>query len=77
MGLSERSDVPAGALSHGEKQWLEIGMLLAQEPRLLLLDEPTEGLQPSIVQEIEGLIRQLQERRRTSVLLVEQSWILR
>ena len=46
-------------------------------PVVALLDEPTEGLQPSIVQEIEDLIRQLQERRRTSALLVEQSWILR
>ena len=42
--LAERSDVPAGELSHGEKQWLEIGMLLAQEPKLLLLDEPVAGM---------------------------------
>ncbi len=44
VGLAERSQVLAGALSHGEKQWLEIGMLLAQEPQLLLLDEPVAGM---------------------------------
>lgn len=44
VGLSERSDIPADVLSHGEKQWLEIGMLLAQEPSLLLLDEPVAGM---------------------------------
>lgn len=42
--LAERSGVLAGQLSHGEKQWLEIGMLLAQEPKLLLLDEPVAGM---------------------------------
>jgi len=40
VGLTEVADRPAGVLSHGQKQWLEIGMLLVQEPKLLLLDEP-------------------------------------
>jgi urea transport system ATP-binding protein len=44
IGLSERAEEPAGSLSHGQKQWLEIGMLLVQQPRLLLLDEPVAGL---------------------------------
>jgi urea transport system ATP-binding protein len=44
VGLRERADRPAGLLSHGQKQWLEIGMLLMQEPRLLLLDEPVAGM---------------------------------
>lgn len=44
VGLIERRDIPASSLSHGERQWLEIGMLLAQEPRLLLLDEPVAGM---------------------------------
>jgi len=44
VGLAEKRDWRAGALSHGQKQWLEIGMLLAQEPKLLLVDEPTAGM---------------------------------
>jgi urea transport system ATP-binding protein len=44
IGLAGRVDRPAGLLSHGQKQWLEIGMLLMQEPRLLLLDEPVAGM---------------------------------
>jgi urea transport system ATP-binding protein len=42
--LDAHTDRPAGLLSHGQKQWLEIGMLLVQEPRLLLLDEPVAGM---------------------------------
>ncbi|NWG31839.1 MAG: urea ABC transporter ATP-binding protein UrtD [Rhodocyclaceae bacterium] len=42
--LAEQADRPAGLLSHGQKQWLEIGMLLAQDPKLLLLDEPVAGM---------------------------------
>jgi len=44
IGLMERVDVAAGALSHGQKQWLEVGMLLIQDARLLLLDEPVAGM---------------------------------
>lgn len=44
IGLNERSDTRAGLLAHGEKQWLEIGMLMIQEPKLLLLDEPVAGM---------------------------------
>jgi urea transport system ATP-binding protein len=44
VGLSARADWKAGALSHGQKQWLEIGMLLAQDPKLLLVDEPAAGM---------------------------------
>ncbi len=44
VGLSERVNWKAGALSHGQKQWLEIGMLLAQDPKLLLVDEPAAGM---------------------------------
>jgi urea transport system ATP-binding protein len=46
IGLTDAGEQPAGALSHGQKQWLEIGMLLVQEPRLLLLDEPVAGMSP-------------------------------
>ena len=44
IGLADKASTPAGALSHGQKQWLEIGMLLAQTPRLLLVDEPAAGM---------------------------------
>ncbi|MGQ9425421.1 urea ABC transporter ATP-binding protein UrtD [Gilvimarinus sp. F26214L] len=44
VGLQAKRDLQAGALSHGEKQWLEIGMLLASDPRLLLIDEPVAGM---------------------------------
>jgi urea transport system ATP-binding protein len=44
IGLKDRAEVKAGTLAHGQKQWLEIGMLLMQEPRLLLLDEPVAGM---------------------------------
>ncbi len=44
IGLTDRAASKAGALSHGQKQWLEIGMLLAQNPRLLLVDEPAAGM---------------------------------
>ena len=57
VGLAEHTGRKAGELSHGQKQWLEIGMLLAQEPRLLLVDEPAAGMT-------------LAEREQTTALLV-------
>ena len=63
----------AGTLSGGQQQQLAFARAMIRHPRLLLLDEPTEGLQPSIIQEIEDLIISLRERRDTSILLVEQS----
>lgn len=44
VGLADKRDMLAGVLAHGQKQWLEIGMLLAQDPKLLLIDEPTAGM---------------------------------
>jgi branched-chain amino acid transport system ATP-binding protein len=46
LNLADAADQPAGELSHGQKQWLEIGMAIALRPRLLLLDEPTAGMSP-------------------------------
>jgi urea transport system ATP-binding protein len=44
VGLSDKAQTKAGSLAHGQKQWLEIGMLLAQNPKLLLVDEPAAGM---------------------------------
>ncbi|MBW0089317.1 urea ABC transporter ATP-binding subunit UrtE [Pseudonocardia sp. KRD-184] len=62
----------AGLLSGGQRQQLAIARALVTEPRLLILDEPTEGIQPSVVAEIEQTILDLTRRGGLSVLLVEQ-----
>jgi urea transport system ATP-binding protein len=62
----------AGLLSGGQRQQLAIARALITEPRLLILDEPTEGIQPSVVAEIERTILELTRRGGLSVLLVEQ-----
>jgi len=62
----------AGTLSGGQQQQLAIGRVLVRRPKLLVLDEPTEGIQPSIVQDIERLILSLRQQGKMSILLVEQ-----
>ena len=70
--LQERLWQPGGTLSGGEQQMLAIGRALLGKPRLLLLDEPSEGLMPSLVQLVEDTIRRLRADG-TAVLLVEQN----
>ena len=62
-----------GQLSGGQQQQLAIGRALATAPQILILDEPMEGIQPSVVQDIEHFIESLKKKREIAVLLVEQS----
>jgi len=70
LGLSADADKPAGELSHGQQQWLEIGMAIALKPTLLLLDEPTAGLSPDETHRTGELVRRLSSEGMT-VLAVE------
>lgn len=70
--LAERRDLPAGSLSGGEQQMLAIGRALVARPRLILLDEPSMGLAPKIVDEVFGVIQQIRESG-TTVVLIEQN----
>ncbi|GKS60437.1 ABC transporter ATP-binding protein [Nitrospira sp.] len=70
--LKQILDRPGGVLSGGEQQQLAIARALLTNPKVLLLDEPTEGIQPSVVDQIEDVIIGFKAQRRFAILLVEQ-----
>lgn len=71
--LKERRKQLAGYLSGGEQQMLAIGRALMARPKLMLLDEPSLGLSPLLVKEIFGIIKDINEKEGTTILLVEQN----
>ncbi|PSJ56337.1 urea ABC transporter ATP-binding subunit UrtE [Kumtagia ephedrae] len=71
--LKERAGQQAGTMSGGQQQQLAIGRVLVGSPQLLLLDEPSEGIQPSIVQDIGRIIRQLNRESGMTIMFVEQN----
>jgi urea transport system ATP-binding protein len=69
IGLAAERDAPAGTLAHGQKQWLEIGMLLMQQPDLLLIDEPVAGMTPLEIERTAELLLSL--RAEHTLIVVE------
>ena len=77
IGLTDVLDQPSGALSHGQKQWLEIGMLLAQDPRLLLVDEPAAGMTPAERQHTTDLLVRAAKTRAVVVVEHDMEFVRR
>jgi branched-chain amino acid transport system ATP-binding protein len=71
--LKERRNQPAGYLSGGEQQMLVIGRALMSDPKVILLDEPSLGLAPMVIESIFDVIRRLKDEQKLTVLLVEQN----
>ncbi|MFM0336306.1 ABC transporter ATP-binding protein [Paraburkholderia fungorum] len=70
--LRQKAHTLAGSLSGGQQQVLAIARALATQPKLLILDEPTEGVQPSIVEEIAEILKRLNRERALAILVAEQ-----
>ena len=77
VGLGDHLDRKSGELSHGQKQWLEIAMLLAQEPRLLLVDEPAAGMTPAEREHTTDLLVSLAKTRAVVVIEHDMEFIRR
>jgi urea transport system ATP-binding protein len=75
INLLERARDEAHTLSHGEKQWLEIGMVVASDPQLLLLDEPTTGMTREETNATAGLIREIARTRAVMVVEHDMSFV--
>jgi urea transport system ATP-binding protein len=77
VGLAAQLDRKAGELSHGQKQWLEIGMLLAQDPKLLLVDEPAAGMTPAERQHTTDLLKEAAKSRAVVVVEHDMEFVRR
>ena len=77
IGLTDALLRRAGDLSHGQKQWLEIGMLLAQDPRLLLVDEPAAGMTPAEREHTTDLLKRASETRAVVVVEHDMEFVRR
>ena len=73
--LSPLRDRVAGGLSHGQKQWLEIGMLLAQDPKLMLVDEPVAGMTDAETRQTAELLREINRDRTVVVVEHDMSFV--
>ena len=70
IGLASQRHAPAGILSHGQKQWLEIGMVLVRQPKVVLLDEPVAGMSDEETEQTAKLVRSLRSPER-AIIVVE------
>jgi urea transport system ATP-binding protein len=77
VGLSDSLMRVAGELSHGQKQWLEIGMLLAQEPRLMLVDEPAAGMTPEEREKTTDILKEAAKTRAVVVVEHDMEFVRR
>lgn len=77
VGLSDSLTRVAGELSHGQKQWLEIGMLLAQEPRLMLVDEPAAGMTPEEREKTTDILKEAAKTRAVVVVEHDMEFVRR
>jgi urea transport system ATP-binding protein len=77
IGLTDSMERRSGELSHGQKQWLEIGMLLAQDPKLLLVDEPAAGMTPAEREHTTDLLKRAAETRAVVVVEHDMEFVRR